>query len=147
MRRCVDLFVILNVTNKSTHHLIVLFMVMKVLRCSSFFGMCQRTNVSSKRHSALKIIIDSLQWFSLHCYRTALHYAASWGCIKTLNILLRCPGIDVNKQDYHGKTPLYKVCQWSLAFVFSPGINFWMSITYIEKKLFLRFMEEGRIKI
>eukprot|EP00111_Clytia_hemisphaerica_P013943 TCONS_00041044-protein len=43
--------------------------------------------------------------------RTALHFAASWGCIKTLNILLRCPGIDVNKQDYHGKTPLYKAME------------------------------------
>ncbi|XP_066936798.1 uncharacterized protein [Clytia hemisphaerica] len=43
--------------------------------------------------------------------RTAVHYAASWGCIKTLNILLRCPGVDVNKRDSHGKTPLYKAVE------------------------------------
>ncbi|XP_066923179.1 uncharacterized protein [Clytia hemisphaerica] len=43
--------------------------------------------------------------------RTALHYAASWGCTRTLNILLRCPGADVNMRDCHGKTPLYKAME------------------------------------
>ena len=45
----------------------------------------------------------------LNDFRTALHYAASWGCIESIKILLRIPGIDVNARDEDGKTPLYKV--------------------------------------
>ena len=41
--------------------------------------------------------------------RTALHFAASWGCIKSLEILLKIPGINLNVRDEHGKTPLHKV--------------------------------------
>ncbi|XP_057316761.1 receptor-interacting serine/threonine-protein kinase 4-like [Hydractinia symbiolongicarpus] len=50
--------------------------------------------------------------YSLHCkinYKTALHFAASWGCSKTLNILLKVPGVKLNLRDEDGKTPLFKV--------------------------------------
>ena len=45
----------------------------------------------------------------LFILRTALHYAASWGDIRTIRVLLNCLGIQVNIRDEHGKTPLYKV--------------------------------------
>ena len=43
--------------------------------------------------------------------RTALHYAASWGCQRTMQLLLETPGIDVNIRDADGKTPLRKACE------------------------------------
>ncbi|XP_066916677.1 uncharacterized protein [Clytia hemisphaerica] len=43
--------------------------------------------------------------------RTALHYASSWGCIRTLQILIRIPNIQINARDEHGKTPLYKAVE------------------------------------
>ena len=44
-----------------------------------------------------------------HRGRSALHMASSWGCIRTLRLLLTVPGIKLDLRDAHGKTPLYKV--------------------------------------
>lgn len=41
--------------------------------------------------------------------RTALHYGASWGCIRTIKTLMNIPDIQLNMRDEHGKTPLFKV--------------------------------------
>ena len=46
-----------------------------------------------------------------YCGRTALHYAASWGCHQTLKLLLSVPGIKVNLQDADGKTAIRKACE------------------------------------
>lgn len=43
--------------------------------------------------------------------RTALHFAASWGCCRTLNILLKVPGVKLNLRDEDGKTPLFKAVE------------------------------------
>jgi len=43
--------------------------------------------------------------------RTALHYGASWGCIRTLKILMNIPDIQLNMRDEHGKTPLFKAVE------------------------------------
>ncbi|XP_066927409.1 uncharacterized protein [Clytia hemisphaerica] len=43
--------------------------------------------------------------------RTALHYAASWGCAETTKLLLNIKGLSINAQDEHGKTPLYKAVE------------------------------------
>lgn len=49
------------------------------------------------------------QYFLLFTFRTALHYAASWGCNTTLQLLLTVLLIDVNVKDEEEKTPLFKV--------------------------------------
>ncbi|XP_066912101.1 uncharacterized protein [Clytia hemisphaerica] len=43
--------------------------------------------------------------------RTALHMASSWGCIRTLKLLLKVPGIKLDTRDEHGKTPLFKAVE------------------------------------
>ena len=43
--------------------------------------------------------------------RSALHFAASWGCVDTMKQLLQIPGIDVNIKDGQYKTPLFKAAE------------------------------------
>jgi len=43
--------------------------------------------------------------------RTALHYGASWGCIRTIKTLMNIPDIQLNMRDEHGKTPLFKAVE------------------------------------
>ena len=43
--------------------------------------------------------------------RTALHFAASWADERIVWILVRVPGINLDLQDSHGMTPLFKAVQ------------------------------------
>ncbi|XP_057303167.1 disheveled-associated activator of morphogenesis 1-like [Hydractinia symbiolongicarpus] len=52
---------------------------------------------------------DSTFFLSDYLRRSALHYAASWGCCRIMKMLLEVPGISLNRRDEDGKTPLYKV--------------------------------------
>ena len=40
--------------------------------------------------------------------KTALHYAVGQGWPSIVNTLLKIPGIDINRRDYNGETPLYR---------------------------------------
>lgn len=43
--------------------------------------------------------------------RTALHMAASWADYRSLKLLLKVEGIDLNVKDAHDKTPLFKAIE------------------------------------
>ena len=50
-------------------------------------------------------------------FRSALHFAASWGHTGMLNLLTAIENINLDLRDYRGKTPLMKVMSKANSFL------------------------------
>ena len=68
---------------------------------------CRISLPNNTKSSLSKIILNSFT--SSLCFRSALHYAASFGDVCMVKILFTAPNVLVNERDQDGCTPFFKV--------------------------------------